>query len=95
MKKFVTKRYIMQNAINNRQFHDYVQIVIRFEKSTKLFLFNQLIQIWNKLDSNFQLHVKKFTRNTWMSDFLHELNDKKIFWWKLIVVQIDIDRRNE
>ena len=45
MKKFVTKRYIMQNAINSRQFCDYVQIVIRLEKLTKLLLFNQLIQI--------------------------------------------------
>ena len=80
MKKFVTKRYIMQNAINNRQSRDYAQIVIRLEKSTKLFLFNQLIQIWNDLDSNFQLHVKKFIRNTRINDFLHELNDKKNFW---------------
>ena len=45
IKKFVTKRYIMQNAINNRQSRDYAQIVIRLEKSTKLLLFNQLIQI--------------------------------------------------
>ena len=33
----------MQNTINNQQSRDYAQIVIRFEKSTKLFLFNQLI----------------------------------------------------
>ena len=45
MKKFIAKRYIMQSTINNQQFRDYVQIMIRFEKLTKLFLFNQLIQI--------------------------------------------------
>ena len=77
MKTFVTKRYIMQNVFNQRLFRDYVQFVIRLDKSIELSLFNQLLQIWNDFDSNFQLHVTKFSHVIKMNDFFRELNDKK------------------
>ena len=30
----------MQNIINNQQFHDYAQTIIRLNKLTKLFFYN-------------------------------------------------------
>ena len=95
MKTFVTKRYTMQNAFNQRLSRDYAQFVIRLSKSIELSLFNQLLQIWNDFDSNFQLHVTKFTHVTKMSDFLRELDDKKNSWWKLVANQFSSSRRDE
>ena len=95
MKAFVTKRYIMQNAFNQRLFRDYVQFVIRLNKSIELSLFNQLLQIWNDFDSNFQLHVTKFIHVIKMNDFFRELNDKKNSWWKFVVNQFNSSRHDE
>ena len=95
MKTFVTNRYIMQDAFNQRLFRDYALFVIRLNKSIELSLFNQLLQIWNDFDSNFQLHVTKFIHVIRMSDFFHELNDKKNLWWKLVASQFSSSRRSE
>ena len=45
MNAFVTKRYTMKNVVNHRSFRNYVQTINRFDKLTKLFLWNQLFQI--------------------------------------------------
>ena len=95
MKAFVTKRYIMQDVFSQRLSRDYVLFVIRLNKSIELSLFNQLLQIWNDFDSNFQLHVTKLIHVIRTSDFLHELNNKKNSWWKLVASQFNSSRRNE
>ena len=73
----------MKNAKNRRFVREYAQNIIRLNKTAELFLWNQLLQIWNDLEIDFQLLIFKLTKNTRMSDFLRLLNDKKNAWWKL------------
>ena len=96
MKEFVKKSYNMTNAQHEREFKKYAQKIIRLNKSTELSIFNQLLQIWNELDIDFQLHVNKFINDIKLNDFLRDLNDKKHSWWKLINKQSfeSISKRN-
>ena len=84
MKELVKKSYSMTNAQHERESRKYAQKIIRLDKSTELSIFNQLLQIWNEFDVDFQLHVNKFINDIKLSDFLRDLNDRKHSWWKLI-----------
>ena len=86
---FTTEHYTIQDTTRNKLPRDYAQSVIRLGKSAELPLYNQLLQIWNGLDVDFQLHVAKPTRDTKMGEFLRELDDKKDSWWKLAAVRAE------
>ena len=96
MKELVKKSYSMTNAQHERESKEYAQKIIRLDKSVELSIFNQLLQIWNELDIDFQLHVNKSINDIKLSDFLRDLNDKKHSWWKLISRQSfeSISRKN-
>ena len=95
MKELVKESYNITNAQHEREFKKYAQKIIRLDKSIELSIFNQLLQIWNEFDVNFQLHVNKFINDIKLSDFLRDFNDRKHSWWKLINKQSfeQIDRR--
>ena len=80
MEGFVKESYSMTNAQHEREPREYAQKIIRLGKSTELSVFNQLLQIWNGLDVDFQLHVNKPTNDTKLSDFLRDLDDRKHSW---------------
>ena len=84
MKCFVVERYIFQNAAQNKQSKYDVQIVIRLKKFVEFFIYNQLFQIWNKLNVDFQLHITKLINIININDFLRELKDKKKSWKKFV-----------
>ena len=96
MKELVKKSYSMTNVQHERESKEYAQKIIWLDKSIELSIFNQLLQIWNELDIDFQLHVNKFINDIKLSDFLRDLNDKKHSWWKLINKQSfeSISKRN-
>ena len=77
IKLFFTKKYIMIDVAKNKLFKKYVQFVIKLNNSTKLLIYNQLLQIWNEFDVNFQLHITKFIVFTRISNFFHKFNNKK------------------
>ena len=77
MKAFASRTYTMEDAENRRLVREYAQDIIRLGKAAELPLWNQLLQIWNGLEVDFQLLVPKPTKDTRMSDFLRLLNDKK------------------
>ena len=83
MELFSTEKYTMADAAKGKLPREYAQSVIRLGNSAELPAYNQLLQIWNGLDANFQLHVAKPTALTRISDFLHELDNKRDSWQKL------------
>ena len=83
MEAFSAEKYSMKDAANNRTPMDYAQTVIRLGKSAELPAFNQLLQIWNVLDIDFQGQIEKPTKETRISDFLHQLDNKKETWHKM------------
>lgn len=95
MKLFVAKRFIMKNVERNRESRKYAQIIIRVDKFAKLSLYNQMLQIWNELDIDFQLHVACFVSTTNLNEFLLKLDNRKHSWWKLTNVRVDEQRRSE
>ena len=58
--------------------------------ATELSIYNQFLQIWIDLNSDFQLHVSKSTREINLTDFIHELNNKKNSWWTLSIARAKI-----
>ena len=83
MEGLVKESYSMTDAQHEREPREYAQKIIRLGKSAELPVFNQLLQIWNGLDVDFQLHVNKPTNDTKLSDFLRDLDDRKHSWWRL------------
>ena len=95
MKIFIDERFNMKNVERNRESKKYVQIIIRVDKSTKLSIYNQMFQIWNDFDIDFQLHVACLVFTTNLNDFLLKFDNRKYSWWKLINVRVDEQRRND
>ena len=83
MKLFSTEKYTMTDVAKNKLLKEYAQFVIKLNNSAELSAYNQLLQIWNELDANFQLHVAKPIALTRISDFFHELDNKRNSWQKL------------
>ena len=83
MKIFSIEKYSMKNVVNNRISKNYAQTMIRFEKFVEFSTFNQLFQIWNELNIDFQKQIEKFIKKIKISDFLHQLNNKKKIWHKM------------
>ena len=67
MKNFVNRTYSMKNVESHRFIREYIQNIIRLNKIVELFFWNQLLQIWNDFEIDFQLFILKSIKNTRMS----------------------------
>ena len=77
MKLFFIKKYTMIDATKNKLLKKYAQFVIKFDNSIELSTYNQLLQIWNEFNANFQLHVTKLIAFTRILNFLHKFDNKR------------------
>lgn len=82
MELFSAERYTMADAAQQRSPRDYAQNIISLGQSAELPLYNQMLQIWNGLDADFQFHVRQPSESTSLAAFLKELDDKKDTWHK-------------
>ncbi len=78
------ERYILENARRCRESREYVDIIIRAAKSTKLsFEAHLMMLIYNDLDVELQRNIVMSDLITNIHDFLQSLDDKKKIWWTL------------
>ena len=102
MNNLIYQRYIIRNAINQRESRKYVQKIIRLIKNVNMInVLNQLNLIYNNIDieirsSTFRRSKKKVIVN----DMLNDLNEYKHKWWiKAIKLRennnIDFFNRNQ
>ena len=80
MELFSAERYTMADAAQQRSPRDYAQNIISLGQSAELPLYNQMLQIWNGLDADFQFHIRQPTDSTSLAAFLKELDDKLDIW---------------
>ena len=79
--------YFEKNVRNQRESREYAQQIVRVDKSTRLSIYNQLLQIWNELNVEFQRDIDESTIKIIMNSFIKQLNDRKNIWWKFVVVK--------
>ena len=93
MKVFFDEIFTLHDVEQNKKFRKYAQNIIRMSNAIELLVYNQLLQIWIDLNSDFQFHVFKSTREINLTDFIHELNNKKDSWWILNIVRTKFTRQ--
>ena len=80
MKKLIFNDYFEENVRNQRESREYAQQIVRVDKSTRLSIYNQLFQIWNEFDVEFQRDIDESTIKIIMNSFIKQLNDRKNIW---------------
>jgi outer membrane receptor for Fe3+-dicitrate len=79
----------MNNARRRRESREYVAVIMRAARSTKLeFEEHQIMFMYNNLDLEFQLNILMLFLSIKLSNFLQSLDDKKDIWWNLINRQL-------
>ena len=87
MKKVIFNDYFEKNVRNQRESREYAQQIVRVDKSIRLSIYNQLFQIWNELDIEFQHDIDELTIKIIINSFIKQLNDCKNIWLKFVVVK--------
>ena len=87
MKKMIFNDYFEENVRNQRESREYAQQIVRVDKSIRLSIYNQLFQIWNELDIEFQHDIDELTIKIIINSFIKQLNDCKNIWLKFVVVK--------
>ena len=77
MKKMIFNDYFEKNVRNQRESREYAQQLVRVNKSIRLSIYNQLLQIWNEFDVEFQHDIDESTIKIIMNSFIKQLNDRK------------------
>jgi hypothetical protein len=80
----IKKRYIMNDARRRRESREYVDVIMKIARSTKLESESHQILMYNDLNLKFQRNISMPELFTKIQNFLQCLNDKKNIWWKLV-----------
>ena len=75
----IREKYIIRDAINRREFREYVQKLFRFVKNIELTqLRNQLDVIYNDIELKIrQFDIRRFKNDISLNDFLSNIDDVK------------------
>ena len=79
MNSLIYQRYIIRNAINQRESREYVQKVIRLIKNVDMInVLNQLNFIYNDIDIEIRSSIfRRSKKKTIVNDMLNDLNEYK------------------
>ena len=85
LKRLHRERYIFVDAKNRKDFRLFAQNIFRHVKAIEMiFIFNQIIMIWNNFDWKFRRDISKFTSETTIWKFLFDLDSKTNIWYEMI-----------
>ncbi len=74
----IKEKYTMKNARRKHESREYVEMILRIVKSTRLISkINQIFLIYNEIDVKFQRNISMFKANIKLNNFLTDLNDRK------------------
>ena len=85
LKRLHRERYIFVDAKNRKDFRLFAQNIFRHVKAIEMiFIFNQIIMIWNNFDWKFRRDISKSTSKTTIWKFFSDLDSKTSIWYEMI-----------
>ena len=73
--KLRVERYIIKNAQKQRQFDEYIDNMLRYAMSFKMFDLIVLTMIYDSLNNDLKRHVRKSNQNTDFDEFIRDFEE--------------------